>query len=66
MPTLTHWVTLSNFMGLHPIPTTWIYLGTSTPMFGMCLSQKVDVCPLDELRGSDAECSHELVSLFNA
>ena len=28
--TRTHWVTLSNFMGFHPVPSTWIYLGTSS------------------------------------
>src|SRR2546423_4281739 len=32
--TLTHWVTLSSFMSLRPIPSTWIYLGTSTRLFG--------------------------------
>ena len=26
---ITHWVTVSNFMELTPIPTIWVYLGAS-------------------------------------
>src|SRR5207253_6217346 len=42
---LTHWVTITNFMGLHPIPRFRAYLGATSALFGAVSRQATVLSP---------------------